>query len=111
MAKSDRDGKKIKLVQQGTADRANLITARAAILFAVKVADIRSPGRGTKVLVTARHLVAHALRVEIGWTLQEVAKFLARSGHDVVITSVKNAEKLLEEQPTVAAAYAQMIAA
>lgn len=111
MSKSDRDGKKIKLVQQGTADRAELITARAAILFSVRVADIRAPGRGTKVLVTARHLVAHALRVEVGWTLQEVAKYLDRSGHDVVITSVKNAEKLLSNDATVAAAYAQMIAA
>lgn len=110
MAKSDSDGKKIKLVRQGSQKRAELITARAAILFEVTVGEIRSAGRGTKVLVTARHLVAHALRVELGWTLQESADYLQRSGHDVIITSVANAAKLLKVD-SLAASYRAMIAA
>ncbi len=100
-----------KLAPEGSNARADVITARAAVLFDVQVSEIRNPGRGSRALVTARFLVAHALRVELQWTLQEAADYLKRSGHDGVLTAVAKAKKLIETRSPIAQVYERMIAA
>lgn len=76
-------------------ERARLFVERAATALTVNPRHIRRPGRGPRAVVMARNLVAHALRTELEWTLQEIADYLGRENHTSTWAAIQGVSVLV----------------
>ena len=74
------------------ASKVALVLEHTAAHYNVKVADLRSTGKGSKraCIVTPRHVAMHMLRELLKMDFQEIARTLHRANHTTVIAALRS---------------------
>jgi len=83
------------------------IAGATARHFALRVSDLRSPSR-RRTVVTARGVAMHLARSLTGKSLNEIGRYFGGRDHSTVSYGCSNTEKLLETEPAIREAVAQL---